>query len=187
MSVLHNALTLSHQYIKKAVAAGDTVADATCGNGHDTLFLSSLVGKQGHVYAFDIQQKAIDSTRARLAAEAEYDNVSLILDGHEHMEKYVDSELAAVMFNLGYLPGGDHAKATKKETDIRAINAASRLLKRGGLITLCVYSGGDTGFEERDAVMSCCCAFDPKYFTVLTHEFINQPNHPPMLICIEKK
>ena len=45
---------------------GETVVDATAGNGNDTQFLAELVGENGHVLAFDIQQAALDSTAERL-------------------------------------------------------------------------------------------------------------------------
>lgn len=38
---------------------GDTVIDATAGNGHDTVFLAQLVGRQGRVWAFDVQSSAL--------------------------------------------------------------------------------------------------------------------------------
>lgn len=184
MSILKNCLGLSHEYIKKVLKEDDIAVDATCGNGHDTILLSELVGDSGHVYGFDIQKEAIESTKNKLGQNS---NVTLILDGHENMESYINCEVSAIMFNFGYLPGGDHNKATKKETSISAINAGLRLLKKGGLITLCIYSGGDTGFEEKNAIVEFLKELDPKKYAVLSHDFINQKNSPPMLVCIEKK
>ncbi|MBR5156185.1 MAG: methyltransferase domain-containing protein [Clostridia bacterium] len=184
MSILKNCLGLSHEYIKKVLAEGDTAIDATCGNGYDTELLCKLVGDSGHVYGFDVQKQAIDVTKERLK---KFNNVTLILDGHENMESYVKDEVSAIMFNFGYLPGGDHAKATKKETSISAVDAGLRLLKKGGLMTLCIYSGGDTGFEEKDAILEFLKGIDAKSFSVLMHNFVNQVNNPPILVCIEKK
>lgn len=39
------------------VCTGETVVDATCGNGHDTLALARLVGPSGCIIAMDIQVK----------------------------------------------------------------------------------------------------------------------------------
>ena len=44
---------------------GETVVDATAGNGHDTIFLSRLVGPSGRVIAFDIDPQARIETEAR--------------------------------------------------------------------------------------------------------------------------
>lgn len=38
---------------------GDTVVDATCGNGHDTLCLARAVGPSGTVFAFDVQVRGV--------------------------------------------------------------------------------------------------------------------------------
>lgn len=185
--ILKNALTLSHQLIAQAVKKGDTVVDATCGNGHDTLFLSDIVGENGFVYAFDIQACAIESSQNLLAKHQAANNVRFICDGHEHMAHYIAEELSAVMFNFGYFPGGDHSIATQKDSSIAAIAEAMKLIKPGGLISLCVYSGGDTGFEEKDAILAFCSTINPKAFHVAKYEFMNQPNHPPLLVCIEKR
>lgn len=50
-----------------------------------------------------------------------------------------------VAFNLGYLPGGNKAITTKSETTLQALEAASRILKPGGLISLVVYVGHPGG------------------------------------------
>ncbi len=185
--LLENAPSLSHKYIKDAATCGGIFVDATCGNGNDTLLLSTLAGERGRVYGFDVQPEAIEKTKQRLSDESTYENTTLICDGHENMEKYIDSEIDLCMFNFGYLPGADHEKATKKETSLKAIGVALNLLRRGGIVTLCVYSGGDTGFDEKDAILEFCRTLDQKVYNVLSHEFINQKNNPPILICIEKR
>ena len=118
--MVQNALELSHKYIKDVVNAGDTVIDATAGNGNDTLFLAQLVGSEGKVYAFDIQEKAVENTKNRLAENGVF-WCDVILDGHQNMKNYVDTVVKAVMFNFGYLPGGDKSVFTHKETSIPAI------------------------------------------------------------------
>ena len=52
MHLLTNARGLSHEFAKHAVREGDTVIDATMGNGNDTMFLCGLVGETGCVHAF---------------------------------------------------------------------------------------------------------------------------------------
>lgn len=54
------------RFIREQVQPGDICIDATMGNGNDTLLLSSLCGKDGHVFAFDIQKAALINTRKRL-------------------------------------------------------------------------------------------------------------------------
>ena len=66
--VLRNARALAEDYLRRSVREGDTVIDATMGNGGDTEMLCRLVGEQGHVYAFDVQRQAVEHTAERLRA-----------------------------------------------------------------------------------------------------------------------
>lgn len=184
--VIKNSLQQSHDIVRRVVKAGDTLVDATAGNGGDTVFLAELAGPQGRVYSFDIQQAALDKTLARLKIEGLEDRVTLVREGHENMGNHVSAEVSAIMFNLGYLPGGDHSVGTKGNTTIRAIESAMELVTVNGIITIVVYYGGDSGFEEKEQVLDYIRTIDCKRFTVSTTEFVNQINCPPILICIEK-
>lgn len=185
-SILRNSLGQSHEIIMKAVGEGDTVIDATAGNGGDTLFLAELAGPSGRVYSFDIQQAAIDKTLGKLTAAGLKDRVSLICDGHQNMDRYAPGNVKAVMFNLGYLPGGDHSIGTRAETTEEALEKAMELLAVNGIITVAVYYGGDSGFEEKDRIMEYIKRIDHRKFSVMKNEFVNQINCPPILVCIEK-
>lgn len=179
-----NALKLSHAHMEAHIKEGDTVIDATAGRGRDTLLLSELVGKTGKVFAFDIQEEAILSTKALLAEHGK-ENVKLILDSHDKMCDYV-SEASAVIFNFGFLPGGDHTVFSHAETSIRAIEAALSILKEDGFVSLCIYYGGDTGFAERDGILDYLGALDQKKYTVMLQSFYNRKNCPPLFAVIEK-
>jgi hypothetical protein len=121
--------------------------------------MAELVGSGGKVWAFDVQRCAIDATAARLEALGLGDRVELACAGHERMAEVAPSGLGAVMFNLGYLPGGDHELVTRPETTVRALSAAFRLLRPGGVLTCVVYPGHPGGNEEavavRDAFARC--------------------------------
>lgn len=186
MPLLKSAVHITHYYIKQIVKKGDTVIDATMGNGNDTAFLADLVGEQGFVYSFDIQEIALENTKNKLTEMGLAQRVSLIRDGHQNMDNYAQKGISSVMFNLGYLPGGDHKKATCAQNTITAINKALLLLKVGGIITIAVYYGGHTGFNEKEAVMEYIKSIDNKAFSVLVNYYINQPNCPPIAVCIEK-
>ena len=161
--------------------------DATMGNGNDTALLSKLVGESGRVVAFDIQQLALDHTKERLEKENCPKNYELVLDSHEKMGDYAaEGSVSCIAFNLGYLPGGDHAKATRAESSIRAIETGLYLLKKKGLMTVCIYSGGDSGFEEKDAVLSHLKTLDSKKYLVIVSEYANRPNNPPIPVLVIK-
>ncbi|MFX3675035.1 MAG: class I SAM-dependent methyltransferase [Paenisporosarcina sp.] len=170
--------------LKSAVSPGDTVIDATAGNGYDTLFLAQLVGPTGHVYAFDVQKTAIDSTLLRLGEHRNH--ATVIQTGHEMISSYVTDEISAAVFNLGYLPGSDHEIITRPETTIKAIESCLHLLKVGGLVVLVVYQGHVGGEVERDFLLDYVKSLPQSYVHVLKYEFINQQNHPPFVLAIEK-
>jgi tRNA G37 N-methylase Trm5 len=186
MPKIGNSLTQSHLYIERFVGEGDTVIDATAGNGNDTILLAKLVGQTGHVFSFDIQQIALDRTKEKLISLGMQDRVELICDGHENLDKYVKGDVKAVMFNLGYLPRGDHNIATRAETTIKAIEKSLELMVVGGIISIVVYHGGDSGFDEKNKVLQYVEQLDPKKYVVMKTDFINQVNCPPILLCIEK-
>lgn len=99
--------TWAKWFVKQQVTEGDICVDATVGNGFDTLFLAECVGQKGKVYGFDIQQTALDNTKKLLTEAGLLDRVYLFHDSHSHMGTYLSNNtVKAVMFNLGYLPGG---------------------------------------------------------------------------------
>ena len=145
---------LAHALTARALAPGDLAVDATCGNGHDTLHLARHVGAGGTVVAIDIQAAALDETRRRLESEGMDDGrVRLVRDCHSAMGGHVSAGAAAVVvFNLGYLPGGDHAVTTRAETTPAALDAAAVALRPGGLLAVTCYPGHAEGAREADAV-----------------------------------
>lgn len=186
MDLLKNSLQQSQDYVKMLVKKGDRVIDATAGNGKDSVFLASLVGPKGKVYAFDIQAKAIEATKNLLVKNNFLDHVELIVDGHQNLDKYISKQVNCVMFNLGYLPGGDHFLSTKFETTKTAINKSLNILKTGGIITIVIYHGKDSGNEEKDSLLSFVEGLKQDNYKVMVTQFVNQVNNPPILVCIQK-
>ena len=174
---------MAHQLVSEAVTGGDKVVDATIGNGHDTLFLKSLVGSSGEVIGFDIQDQAIAQTRDRLG---ENNSVHLHLDSHENMGRYLDGEVKAVMFNLGYLPGGDQTVITIPESTLAALKSAIEHLAINGVITIVAYIGHEGGSDEASKIDQWAEALCPDHFSVIRYEFSNRKNKAPYLIGIQR-
>ena len=176
-----------HHFIRDHVKEGDFCIDATAGNGNDTQLLCELVGNTGKVLAFDVQEQAVSNTKDRLQKLGLSERAEVILDSHANMEKYVKPEtVSCIVFNFGYLPGGDHNLATRAESSIQAIHAGLKLLKKGGIMSLCIYSGGDSGFEEKDAILEELKMLDGKQYLVIESIYYNRPNNPPIPILVVK-
>lgn len=149
-----------HARLAAHLRGGDRAVDATAGNGHDTLFLARQVGGQGQVWAFDVQSQALAATRKRLQQAGLADRVNLVHAGHQALSRHLPAttlgQVKAVVFNLGYLPGGDHALITRPETTLAALNSAWEALAPAGVISLMIYRGHPGGAAEFDAVADWC-------------------------------
>ena len=182
-----SALNIIHQIIRERVQPGDLCIDATAGRGNDALFLAKLVGETGHVTAFDIQQDAVDSTKKLLEEHGMTSRTDVLLKSHSEMDEVCEEgTVSCITFNFGWLPKGDHNIFTNKSTSIPAIEKGLKLLKSGGMMTLIIYYGRETGFEERDALLEYLPTIDSSRFTVIEMPFVNRPNCPPIPIIILK-
>lgn len=174
---------LAHDAVRAVVRPGDVVIDATVGNGHDTLFLSDLVGPTGSVFGFDIQPAALAAAANRLADRS---NVRLILADHvrlnEHVPAAFHGRVAAVLFNLGYRPGGDHTVTTRAETTLPALAATVPLIRPGGVLTVVAYRGHRGGTEETDAVRTYLSSLSADQFE--RREYPSPGESGPVLFCV---
>ncbi|WP_027109187.1 tRNA (mnm(5)s(2)U34)-methyltransferase [Lacticigenium naphthae] len=187
--MLKTALSQTHAFLKEIVVPGDTVIDATVGNGNDTILLAQLVGKTGKVIGFDIQSQGLEETKTKLLLTGLTTQVSLYHQGHETVDQLDLSpeSVTAAVFNLGYLPKGNREIITHPSTTVEAIEKILPLLARKGFILIMVYYGHSGGTDEKDAVISFVKTLPQKEYTVLSYKFINQVNSPPFLLAIEKK
>ncbi len=163
----------AHDAVRELVREGETAIDATAGNGHDTQFLAELVGSDGTVFAFDIQEGALEKTAQRLK-DAKIQNVVLVNRDHADLSNVIPFEyhgrVAAVMFNLGYLPGADKHVVTNAESTRKGILQAVTLLRPGGVLTALAYTGHDGGNAEADAVADVLGGLPIEQFVVNTIE-----------------
>lgn len=180
--------TLQRSFILPHIRAGGWAVDCTMGNGHDTLWLSGEMGENGHVWAMDIQQAAVDSTKKLLEAEAEYDNCTLICASHEFILDHVPSggDICVIMFNLGWLPGGDHSKTTLRSSTLPAVKGAVQLLSDDGIILIAVYPGHPEGAAEGEMLEEYFSSFDRRIWCVTKVRIANSPSSP-YFFAVEKK
>ncbi len=171
-------LDLHKMFILRHLHEGDTAVDFTMGNGHDTEFLSKTVGENGHVFAFDIQEQAVESTRANLAKAGCPENYTLILDSHHNVEKYVHQPIKAGMFNLGYLPGGDKKITTMRETTMPAIKSALGLLGADAVLMIAVYPGHAEGDAEGKIIDEYLSTLNRHVYCAAKVQIVNSPTSP---------
>ena len=175
---------LAQQAVCEGLEDGALAIDATVGNGHDTLFLAGRVAPRGHVIGFDIQRRALETTRARLLAAGLESAATLHFCGHERMLEKIPPDwsgrVSAVMFNLGYLPGGDKGLTTSPATTLSALDQALSLLRFGGLISLLVYRGHPGAKAEADAISAWLEQLD-SIFRFSCHE-----SPGPVLYLVER-
>ncbi len=179
-------LQLEKQLISPHLRPGGVCVDFTMGNGHDTLFLANAVGEAGRVYAFDIQQQALDNTRARLTEAGVADRCTLILDSHDHVREYVKEPICAGMFNLGFLPGADKSLTTLRKTTLPAVQAAMELLDADGGLLIAVYPGHEEGRLEGEMLAEFFATQSRFHFCASRFQILNSPTSP-FFFLIEKK
>lgn len=184
---LKSARYLAREVILRTVQPGDTAVDATMGNGHDTLTLCEAVGPAGHVYAFDVQEQAVEETGKRLREQDLADRAELIHAGHERMAEFVKGPVRAVMFNLGWLPGGDHGVTTRWETTRKAVESALELLMPMGVAVICAYPGHAEGAREKNELTAFLAGLSNRQYNVLHQRFLNAGDGAPECFVIQKQ
>ncbi|MFC7787024.1 MAG: class I SAM-dependent methyltransferase [Bacillota bacterium] len=188
---LDRILPFARELLERAVKPGDITIDATLGNGHDTLFLARLVGENGRVYGFDIQEEAIENTKEQLITHDLAHRVTLFHQGHETVMNVIPplhhGKVTGAVFNLGYLPGGDKEIVTRPKTTILALNQILEMMAPEGILVLVIYHGHPEGAVERDYLLRYVERLDQNYVHVLRYQFINQLNNPPFIVALEKR
>ncbi len=185
------AVAFSHQLLRERLRSGDTAIDATSGNGHDTFFLTQLTGPEGMVFAFDVQSEAIAATRSLLEREGvPAGSWQLIHAGHETLCDAVPQRwhghIGTIIFNLGYLPGGDKTITTAAGSTVAAMRAALEILRPGGVIVAVLYTGHPGGMEEAQAVLDFAAGLPAIECHAIHYRTLNSRNTPPSVLAIEK-
>lgn len=183
-----NSLGITHRVMADHIKPGDFCIDATAGKGRDALFLCHLVGESGRVLAMDIQPEAVTQTQALLAEHGVADRGRVVQACHSRMGDYAAPEsVDGIMFNFGWLPGGDHTVFSGPDTSIAAVKVGLELLKPGGVMTLCIYYGRENGTTERDALLAFLPTLDNRRYTVIRGDFVNRTGDVPIPVCIIKE
>jgi len=189
-NIIRQTTELAMKIIRAYVEPGDTVVDATCGNGHDTLLLASM--DPARLYAFDVQEAAVRATTALLEANGYTRSIRegrIIVKqlAHEEMAGFVVAPVKAIVFNLGYLPGGDKTLTTRAKTTMAAVQDAMDFLQPDGLICITMYSGHNEGKREKESLLGFAEGLDAATWHTVFISMPNQKHNPPEILLITRK
>lgn len=177
-----------HTFLQTRLASGGFFIDATCGNGGDTELLCRIAGAGGRVLALDIQPQAVQNTKQRLHRAGLGDIGQVQLADHANLAALAPPASAdCVVFNFGYLPGGDHALFSTPQSSLPAVKAALAILKPGGVLAACLYSGGPNGTAERDELLTFFNALPIGQYTSIVCRFENWAGAAPLPCLVIKK
>ncbi len=124
------------------IQEGMSIADFGCGAGHFTILLGQKVGKDGKVYALDVQESPLESVSARAKA-AGLENIETVRANLEVLgsSRLPDnSQDVVLLINILF-------QSTKKS---EIINEATRVLKTGGRVIVIEWKRGAGGFGPPD-------------------------------------
>ena len=92
------------------------------------------------------------------------------------------ASVRAVAFNLGYLPGEDHAVTTEASETLKALEAATLAIEpEGGLSVVC-YPGHEAGAVEAEAVEKWFNDLPAKGWRVAKYAMLGTQKPAPFLL-----
>ena len=182
-------LDLAHSYWKQIVQPGDSLIDATCGNGHDALFLCKLAlqsNQQSKIFLIDKQLDALQITQQRLQQQLDPNflhQIHFLHQCHSHFPNTIlPSSIKLIVYNLGYLPGGNKQLTTMTHTTVQSLTAALPLIAPGGAISVTCYPRHPEGKIEEHAVLEFASTLNPLEWNCCTHHWINRKDAPSLLL-----
>ncbi|MGL5379721.1 tRNA (mnm(5)s(2)U34)-methyltransferase [Clostridium sp.] len=170
---------ISHYIINNFLENKDKAIDCTLGNGFDTDFLSENFNE---VISFDIQKIACDNYILK-----NKENVRVINDSHHKLGVYIEGTVDCIMYNLGFLPGGDKEITTLHQTSLESIKQGLEILNSGGIMSICIYKGHNEGKKEESCILEYLKELPKNKFGVMSHNYLNRVDTAPSLVIIEKK
>lgn len=184
-------LSTAKKYWENFLNKNHVVIDATCGNGHDSLFIAQMLLEplNGKLYCFDIQKKAIETTQDLLKNNLKNDvfkNIYFINDSHEDFSKYIKNKVNLVIYNLGYLPNSNKVLTTAADTTLLSLKSALSILDNKGAVSITSYPGHEEGEKEEKALISFLGRLDNSKYSVCHHKWINKEK-APSFFWIENK
>jgi tRNA1(Val) A37 N6-methylase TrmN6 len=176
--ILKKLTVLMHDFLKDLIKKDMVCIDATCGNGHDTLFLSQHCK---FVYAYDIQEQAIKNTKRRLL-EFKKNNVEYLNKSHDTFND-IKTNVDIIVYNLGYLPRSDKTIKTTSKTTIESVKNGLIKLNKHGILALLIYRGHQEGKLEYNDLMNLFSTFSKNDYHIKVVNTYLDFEAPVLLLC----
>ena len=186
MKIAINGLAIWQSLFLSKLASVRLAVDATAGNGHDTLFLAASTQPDCRIWALDIQAQALEKTKARLKEAQLEAKVTLCRHSHAELLEVIPEAPDCIVFNLGYLPGGDHTMTTQAATTLPALEQALQLLRPGGWCSVMVYPGHEAGKIERQLLFKWASSLERVKASASHWHMLNHQEGAPELLLLEK-
>ena len=156
-------------------------ADMTVGKGNDSKYILENIRVE-KLYGFDIQKEAEIESKKLIGEDPRF---IFHLASHDKVEEYIKEGLDLVVYNLGYLPGGDKEITTNYESTLKSLEKTLKLLNPQGLIILTIYPGHPAGKIESKELEKFLEKINPKKYAVMKLAYQNRPNNPPYLMVVK--
>ncbi len=167
------------QHPRQALVA----VDGTLGNGFDLEFLA-MQERISTIYGFDIQEEAIKKSGERVANSQKA--IYLNHRSHAELDAVIKEPVDIVLFNLGYLPGGDKTCVTTQKTTLIAIKKALALLSDKGIMSIMTYPGHPEGAKEDEVIGKYLKTLHTKEWSILKLSVENVQKPCPQAYLIMK-
>ena len=174
-------LELSRSFWRSFLAPNDLAIDATLGNGHDTLFLRELGAE---VIGLDIQQDALEMSKKLLDGKG----ALLLHKSHAELDSLpLERKPKLIVYNLGYLPGGDKSLTTRVESTLVSLNQSIEILDSKGALSITCYPGHDEGQKEEEAILKWAATLPAQEWSVCHHRWLNRARSPSFLWIVSHR
>jgi SAM-dependent methyltransferase len=195
-SLFNSHLDLAHDYWQSILTTlspneNSIVVDATCGNGRDTLFLAQIGPSEKNrrkqrLIAIDKQPQAIENSKKLLQEQLPAESLSHI-EFHTSCHSSFPADIPPasvilIVYNLGYLPGGDKNITTTLNTTLQSLQSALPLLRPGGLISVTCYPGHYEGKKEEKCLLEFAGSLPPSQWSSCHHRWLNRKEAPSLLL-----
>lgn len=184
-------IDLAHHHWSALIKKGDLVIDATCGNGHDALILAKLTLDEasGRLVVMDLQKEALQQGQERLQhslSKEQCQRIEYVAGCHSSFPNTIgEGMVQLIVYNLGYLPGGDKAKTTTTSSTLKSLQNALALISPGGAISITCYPGHTEGAAEEAALLAFAATLSPTQWSCCHHRWLNR-NASPSLLLMQK-